>query len=43
MVTALERRRQRARLAVLEPRLLRDIGVTPEEALAESRKPWWRR
>ena len=40
---AMERRRQRTRLAALEPRLLRDIGVTPTEALAESRKPFWRR
>lgn len=40
---ALERRRERARLAALEPRLLRDIGVTPAEALTESRKPFWRR
>lgn len=40
---AVERRRQRARLAELEARLLRDIGLTCEAALAECRKPWWRR
>ena len=40
---ALARRRQRVRLAALEPRLLRDIGITHAEALAESRKPFWRR
>ena len=40
---ALERRRQRKRLAALDPRLLRDIGVSAEEAWRESRRPFWRR
>lgn len=40
---AMERRCQRARLATLEPRLLRDIGVTPDEARREVSKPCWRR
>ncbi|WP_272877337.1 DUF1127 domain-containing protein [Neoroseomonas eburnea] len=39
---AMDRRAGRARLAELDPRLLRDIGVMPMDALAESRKPWWR-
>ena len=43
LAAALERRRQRARLATLEPRLLRDIGATAEEAWHEAHKPCWRR
>ncbi len=43
IATALDRRRQRGRLAALEPRLLRDIGVTADEAWHEARKPLWRR
>lgn len=39
---AMERRAGRAQLAVLDARMLRDIGVTREEAFAESRKPFWR-
>jgi uncharacterized protein YjiS (DUF1127 family) len=34
-------RRQRASLAQLDDHLLRDIGLTPEEALAEARRPLW--
>lgn len=37
-----ERRRQRIALAELDRRLLRDIGLTPGEALRESGKPFWR-
>lgn len=40
---ALDRRAQRRRLAELDPRLLRDIGITRAEALVEARKPMWRR
>jgi uncharacterized protein YjiS (DUF1127 family) len=40
--TALERRRQRIALAALNDDLLRDIGVTREEARVESAKPFWR-
>jgi uncharacterized protein YjiS (DUF1127 family) len=43
IAAALERRRQRKRLAALEPRLLRDIGVSAEEAWRESRRPFWQR
>jgi len=35
------RLRQRRRLAELDDRLLRDIGVTRSRALAEASKPWW--
>jgi len=32
---------QRRQLAALDPHMLRDIGVTQEQAIAESRKlPW---
>ncbi|MEM1362635.1 MAG: DUF1127 domain-containing protein [Pseudomonadota bacterium] len=34
--------RQRQTLARLEPYLLRDIGVTPQEAKREASKPFWR-
>ena len=37
-----ERWRQRRALAALDPRLLRDVGVTADEAAEESRKPFWR-
>ena len=43
IAAALERRAQRARLATLDPRLLRDIGVSAQDAQAEARKPFWRR
>jgi uncharacterized protein YjiS (DUF1127 family) len=39
----LARIRQRQALARLDDRLLRDIGVTRDQAKAESRKPFWRR
>ena len=34
-------RRTRRDLADLEPHLLRDIGVTPDEARREARLPFW--
>jgi uncharacterized protein YjiS (DUF1127 family) len=36
-----ERGRQRRALSALDDRLLRDIGVTPEEARRESTRPFW--
>jgi uncharacterized protein YjiS (DUF1127 family) len=36
------RRAQRHALADLDDRLLRDIGKTRAEAMAEARKPFWR-
>jgi len=42
LVHALGRQRQRAALAQLDEHLLRDIGVSPEQARAESDKPFWR-
>lgn len=38
----LERRRSRRTLAQLDERLLRDIGLTPSEAIAESAMPFWK-
>jgi uncharacterized protein YjiS (DUF1127 family) len=37
-----ERSRQRQQLARLDRRMLRDIGVTPDEAERECNKPFWR-
>jgi len=34
-------RRQRRSLAQLDDHLLRDIGLTPEQALAEADRPIW--
>jgi uncharacterized protein YjiS (DUF1127 family) len=39
---ALERARQRRALALLDSRLLKDIGLTREQAEAEARKSAWR-
>jgi len=36
------RRRERAELARLDNRMLRDIGVTPADAWHEINKPFWR-
>lgn len=36
------RRRDRRLLAKLDPHLLRDIGLSPEDARAEASKPFWR-
>ncbi|HVJ41132.1 MAG TPA: DUF1127 domain-containing protein [Dongiaceae bacterium] len=40
--TAAERRRQRRSLALLDQRLLRDIGLSPEAVEREMRRPLWR-
>ena len=37
-----ERSRQRQQLARLDRRMLRDIGITPDEAERECNKPFWR-
>lgn len=39
---AIGRQRTRNRLALLDDHLLRDIGLNPEEAAAETTKPFWR-
>lgn len=39
---ALNRQRTRNRLAALDDRLLRDIGLDPAEAATEIAKPFWR-
>jgi uncharacterized protein YjiS (DUF1127 family) len=38
----IERHRTRPRLAVLDERMLHDIGLTPDLAGEESRKSFWR-
>lgn len=38
---ALSLRRQRSRLADLDDRILRDIGITRAEAEAEANRPVW--
>ena len=40
--TWLQRWRSRRALAELDERLLRDIGLTPSEAIAESAMPFWK-
>jgi uncharacterized protein YjiS (DUF1127 family) len=37
-----ERARQRRQLRTLNDRMLRDIGLTRADVLAESSKPFWR-
>ena len=37
-----QRAEQRKRLAELDARMLKDIGVSPREAVEESAKPFWR-
>lgn len=37
-----QRRRERAQLAQLDPRLLNDIGLHPSDVEQEIRKPFWR-
>lgn len=36
-----QRRRTRRALLGLDPRLLDDIGISPEQARREARKPFW--
>lgn len=38
---AMDRHAQRRHLASLDPRLLRDVGLTRAQALAQARRPWW--
>jgi uncharacterized protein YjiS (DUF1127 family) len=37
-----QRRRERAELARLDDRMLRDIGITPGDVWHEINKPFWR-
>ncbi|WP_374642336.1 DUF1127 domain-containing protein [Tabrizicola sp.] len=41
LAAALKADRSRKALARLDPHLLRDIGLTREEALAETARPLW--
>jgi uncharacterized protein YjiS (DUF1127 family) len=41
MMQAVGLARQRRTLAALDPHMLRDIGITPDEAQAEAAKPLW--
>ena len=41
LVSWTERRRSRIALSKLDNQLLRDIGVTPEQARKEVEKPFW--
>jgi len=38
----LEKARQRAALKNLDDRMLKDIGLTREQAMREARKPFWK-
>ena len=42
LTEARNRRRERHMLANLDPHLLRDIGLTPDQVRAEASKPFWR-
>lgn len=37
----IQRHRQRQRLASLSLRMLKDVGISPEQAAREARKPFW--
>lgn len=41
LVSLMGLRASRRRLGELDARMLRDIGLTPEEAAAESERPFW--
>lgn len=43
LMTWQERSRQRRQLASLSDRMLRDIGLTRADVMAESTKPFWQR
>jgi len=43
LLTWQERASQRAQLAAMDDRLLRDMGIHPMEAMREAEKPFWRR
>jgi uncharacterized protein YjiS (DUF1127 family) len=40
--TAAERWRQRRALAEIDDRMLRDMGISRSQAMAEAAKPFWR-
>jgi uncharacterized protein YjiS (DUF1127 family) len=42
LLTWRERARQRRQLRSLNDRMLRDIGITRADVMAESSKPFWR-
>jgi uncharacterized protein YjiS (DUF1127 family) len=42
VLTWIERAGQRQALAELDDHLLKDIGISPEQARRESAKPFWR-
>jgi uncharacterized protein YjiS (DUF1127 family) len=42
LLRADERQQQRRALRALERHMLDDIGITPEQAETEARKPFWR-
>ncbi len=37
----IQRHRQRQQLANLSTRMLKDVGITPEQAAVEAKKPFW--
>jgi len=41
VVAVIHRRRSRRLLAEMEPRMLKDIGVTPQDATFEANRFWW--
>lgn len=43
LVELTERRRQRRALALVDHRLLKDIGISPKEAREEANRPCWQR
>ena len=40
--TWMERHEQRSRLAEMDARILRDMGLDPVDAMNEAAKPFWR-
>lgn len=42
LLTWQQRYQERLALRQMEPRMLRDIGIPEDEAIAEARKPFWR-